>query len=178
MAESSFLNPAEAMTPLGLHAGLRVADLAAASGFFTRAAARLVAPTAVWAVDPNPELLARIKTVASGEGLRNVEVMRGDIERAGGSNLPAGAFDVVLLVNRLFAAEHKSAVAQEAARLLVRGGVVLLIDWDGSHGGLGPHPSHVVAADTARELFAQAGFAPAGTVPAGAYHWGLIMRKV
>lgn len=165
------------MLPLELHAGMRVADLAAGSGFFTRAAARLITPGEVWAVDPNPDLLRRIKTLAEGEGLRNVEVMRGDIERKGGSHLPEGAFDVVLLINRLFAAEHKAVVVAEVHRVLKRGGVTLVVDWSDSHGGLGPAPAHVVSAEEGRALFETVGFSTTGSVPAGAYHWGLIIKK-
>lgn len=173
----SFLNPTEALMPLELHAGLRVADLSASSGFFVRAAARLVAPGDVWAVDPNPDLLRRIKTIAEAEGLRNVELMRGDIERKEGSNLPPNAFDVVLLINRLFAAEHKTTISTEIHRILKRGGRALVIDWSDSHGGLGPTPAHVYSAKEAQTLFEEAGFSVVGSVPAGAYHWGLIIKK-
>lgn len=160
-----------------MQAGLRVADLNAGAGFFTRAAARLVAPAEVWAVDPDQGLLARVKHIAEAEGLHNVEVMRGDIERAEGSHLPAGHFDAVLLVNALFAARHQNAVATEAARVLKRGGFALVVDWSSSHGGLGPHPDHVVAESDARGVFEAAGFTVVGKAPAGAYHWGVILRK-
>jgi ubiquinone/menaquinone biosynthesis C-methylase UbiE len=177
MSEGSFLSPTEALEPLELHAGMRIADLAASSGFFARAAARIAAPGEVWAVDPNPDLLRRLKTIAEGEGLRNIEVMRGDIEKPRGSNLPDNTFDAILLVNRLFAAGNKGAIAAEANRICKRGGVVLLIDWTDSFSGLGPHPDHVVGKADARTLFEAAGFAPVGAAPAGAYHWGLIMTK-
>ncbi len=175
--ESSFLNPTTALESLELHAGLRVADLAAGAGFFARAAARLVAPGEVWAVDPNPELLARLKNLALTEGLRNIEVVRGDIERHGGSQLPDAAFDAALVVNALFTARRKEAVAQEANRVLKRGGALLVVDWSESHGGLGPHPDHVVTESAAKEIFEQAGFAAVGRAAAGGYHWGVILRK-
>lgn len=175
--QGSFLNPADALAALELHSGIRVADLAAGSGFFTRTAARMVAPGEVWAVDADQGLLARIKSLAASEGLRNVEVLHGNIERAGGSHLPDAHFDAVLLVNALFSARHRDTVMSEAARVLKRGGVALVVDWSDSHGGLGPHPEHVFSQADAVALAHAAGLAAVGTAPAGAYHWGVILRK-
>lgn len=175
--ESSFLTPAKALSALNLMPGMQVADFDAGSGFFTRAAAHLVAPGSVWAVDPNRELLPRIKSVALAEGLHNVEVVAGSIERLGGTHLPAGQFDAVIIANSLFTADDKAGVAAEAARVLKAGGTVLVIDWEDSFGGLGPAPEHVVSAKDATEAFEAAGFTVAGEAPAGSYHWGLLFRK-
>lgn len=178
MAESSFLAPASVVRLAGVHEGMKVADFGAGSGFFTRAAARVVgAGGVVWAVDINADLLARIKSVAIAEGLHNVEIIRGDIEHIGGTNLPERTFDMVFVCNTLFATECKGCVAAEAARVLKPGGKVLLVDWSESHGGLGPHEDHVVTVAQARECFEQAGFAWEGEVMAGAYHWGCILKR-
>lgn len=158
---------------------MAVADFDAGAGFFTRAAARQVAPGTVWAVDPNREMLPRLKTLASAEGLSNVEVVAGNIERPGGTHLPAGQFDAVVIANSLFAVEDKAGVAAEAARILKKGGLALVIDWEGSFGGLGPAPEHVVPAADAAAAFETAGFA--GTkaeVAAGQYHWGRVFKKI
>jgi ubiquinone/menaquinone biosynthesis C-methylase UbiE len=163
---------------MNLSAGSRVADLSAGAGFFARAAARAVGPEGlVWAVDPNPLMLPRLKNLSLGEGLHNIEVVRGTLEKAGGTHLPEGTMDAAIIANALFATEHKAAAAAEAARVLRRAGRLLLVDWSGSHGGLGPHPDHVVSAGEALKLFEAAGFGRAEDIPAGAYHWGLILRK-
>ncbi len=178
MAESSFLNPARALRAVKLHEGQRVADFGAGSGFFTRAAARLVGEAGlVWAVDVHQELLPRLKNLALQEGLHNVEVIHGDVEKLKGSRLPADNFDLVIISNLLFGAEHKDAVAKEAHRVLRKTGRVLCIDWAGSFGGLGPEEGAVVSADHARTLFELNGFNYVEEVPAGAYHWGMLLRK-
>ena len=175
--ESSFLNPQKALAALQLAPGQAVADFDAGSGFFARAAARAVAPGTVWAVDANADLLPRLKSLAAGEGLHNIEVVAGNIEKVGGTHLPADAFDAVTIANSLFAVDDRAAVAAEAARVLKRGGRALVIDWEDSFGGLGPAPADIVTAAEAKALFEAAGFEPAGKAPAGAYHWGLLFRK-
>lgn len=175
MAESSFLNPHKTLLAAQVHEGAVVADFGAGSGFFTRALAREVGE--VWAVDINQDLLPRIKTLASAEGLNNVEVVQGDVEIVGGSNLPDEHFDFVIVSNILFSLEHKGECVAEVRRVLKRGGRALVIDWAGSFGGLGPHQVHVVTAAAVKELFEKQGFAYLGEVPAGFYHWGMIVRK-
>lgn len=155
-----------------------MADLVAGSGFFARAAARAVGPQGVvWAIDPNPDMLSRLKNLSVGEGLHTIEVVRGTVEKLGGTKLPDATMDVAILANALFSIEHKEAAAQEAYRVLRRAGRLVLIDWSGSHGGLGPHQGHVVTQAQAQKIFEAAGFVPAEDIPAGAYHWGLILRK-
>ena len=127
MEESSFLNPAKALAAAHLHEGMSVADFGAGSGFFARAAARAVGEGGVvWAVDAHQDLLPRLKNLALAEGLHNIEVMRGDLERPGGSHLPALRFDLVIAANVLFSAENKEALAAEAARVLRKGGRALI----------------------------------------------------
>ncbi|HEV7449327.1 MAG TPA: methyltransferase domain-containing protein [Candidatus Paceibacterota bacterium] len=178
MSESSFLNPQAAVAAMHISPGSRVADLAAGSGFFARAAARATGPQGlVWAVDAHQDMLPRLKNLAVGEGLHNIEVVRGTLEKLGGTKLPDATMDVALLANALFSIEDKHAAAAEVARVLRKAGRLLLIDWTDSHGGLGPHPDHIVRASEAKKIFEATGFTQAEDIPAGEYHWGLILRK-
>ena len=178
MEESAFLQPSKVLEAVGLSEGMSVADLGSGSGFFTRAAARAVGPTGVvWAVDLQGDLLTRTKNLSLGEGLHNVEIIRGDIEAPKGSHLPEAKFDVVLLSNILFSLEDKLAAVAETERLLCPGGRGVIIDWSDSFDGMGPHPDHVYTADAARRLFEERGLIYSHNIPAGAYHWGFVVRK-
>lgn len=161
-----------------MHEGMKIADFAPGAGFFTRAAARATGESGVvWAVDCHRELLARLKALAAAEGLHNVEVMYGTVEKPGGSHLPENNYDLVLLCNLLFSLDERLAALHEAHRVLRRGGMALVIDWQDSFGGLGPHPDHVVASSEAKALCEEAGLTYGGDIPAGAYHWGFVVRK-
>lgn len=176
--ESSFLNPQAAIAAAHISHGSRVADLASGSGFFTRAAARAAGPEAsVWAIDPNPDMLVRLKNLSLSEGLHTIEVVRGTPEKLGGTHLPDATIDFCILANALFSMHDKDTVAREAYRVLRKAGRLLLIDWSGTHGGLGPHETHVVSSAQARQIFESAGFVHAEDISAGGYHWGLILRK-
>lgn len=178
MSESAFLNPRAVVEAAHISPGSSVADLACGSGFFARAAARAVGPEGVvWAVEAHQDMLPRLKNLAAGEGLHNIEVVRGTPERVGGTHLPEGQMDFCILANTLFSMHDKEAAAREAYRVLRKAGRLLVVDWTASHGGLGPHEGHVVTAAEAKEIFAKAGFGHAEDISAGAYHWGLILRK-
>lgn len=176
--ESSFLSPQATLGAAHISEGSRVADFSAGSGFFARAAARIVGQDGiVWAIDPSADMLTRLKNLSVGEGLHNVEVVRGSLEKLGGTKLPDATMDVVMLANGLFSVDHKEVAAAEAYRVLRKAGRLVLVDWTSSHGGLGPHQDQVVTAAHAKKIFEAAGFVHAEDIPAGAYHWGLILRK-
>lgn len=178
MAESSFLNPTKTLLAAKVREGERVADFGAGSGFFTRAAARLVGGKGlVWAVDAHQDMLPRIKKLSLEEGLHNVEVVHGNLERAGGSHLPKDNFDLVIISNILFAVEHKDLVVKEARRILRKGGRVLVIDWSDSFGGMGPHKDMIVSVDHAKTLLELGDFTFLNDIPAGSHHWGVLAKK-
>lgn len=178
MLESSFLDPTRTLRAAKLHEGARVADFGAGSGFFTRAAARMVGGSGlVWAVDVHQDMLPRIKKLSLEEGLTNVEVVHGNVERTGGSHLPDDNFDLVIIANVLFCADHKETIVKEAKRILRKGGHVLAIDWLDSYSGMGPHKDHIVTQDHAQTLFELGGFVQPEAVPAGDYHWSVLFKK-
>src|SRR3569623_622585 len=178
MEGSSFLHPASVVASAGIHEGMYIADLGAGSGLFSRAAARAVGEGGVvWAIDAQRELLPRLKPLAEGEGLKNIEILQGDVEVVGGPHLPEGAFDVAIAANILFSLQHKHELVAEIRRILRKGGNALVVDWSDSHGGLGPHPGHVVTREAAEKMFEAQGFAIAKAIHAGAYHWGFLARK-
>jgi len=174
----AFANPAENLKALELSSGDIVVDLGAGPGAYTLEVAKRVAPEGkVYAVDIQKEILEKLKKDADQAGLSNVEIVWGDIETQGGSGLSDKLADKALVSNVLSQAQASYPLALEVKRVLKDGGKVAVIDWTDSFGGLGPHPSQVVTAEAARQVFEQAGFKFLSQFPAGDHYYGLIFSK-
>lgn len=89
--------PSKAIAALGIRPGAIVADVGAGSGYYTVRLARVVGPTGrVVATDLQPGMLDIIRSKIARERLTNVEVLQG---RMDDPVLPAGTFDLVLMVD-------------------------------------------------------------------------------
>lgn len=174
----AFTNPEENIKALGVYEGMIIADLGAGTGAYTLPLAEKVGETGrVYAIEVQKDFLTNIKSSAEARGLKNVELLWGDIERLGGTKIKDGACDAVVVSNVLFQAEDKPGLFREASRILKTGGKLLLIDWSDSFNNLGPAPKMVVTKDMARSLGEAGGFVLKNEIPAGEHHYGLIMLK-
>jgi len=106
--------PSKAIATLDLEPGLVVADIGAGSGYYSVRLARAVGERGrVYATDIQPEMLALIKKKVDAEELSNVELVLGTETDP---RLPAGAVDLVLMVD----VYHELAAPQTMLRALKR----------------------------------------------------------
>ena len=174
-----FSDPVKNIEQCGIQAGMEIADLGAGSGFYTIAAAKaLISTGKVYAIEAQKELLSKLKNQATQEGVYNVEVIWGDIEKAGGTKLRDGMIDLGLMCNVLFQLENKIVALQEMKRILKSGGRVLVVDWSDSFGNIGPTAQTVVKKEVAMEMFQKSGFALEREISAGSHHYGMIYKKL
>jgi ubiquinone/menaquinone biosynthesis C-methylase UbiE len=172
-----FLSPQQVIYELGLQPGMKVVDLGAGTGAYTLPAAKLVTEAGrVYAVEIQRDLLTRITSEAKDQGLTNIEILWGDIERPGGTKLATGLADVVIVANVLFQITDINGLITEIMRILKNGGRVLVIDWSDNK-GIGPHPSMIVGEEKTKELFTGGGLELVKKVPSGDHHFGLIFKK-
>ncbi len=172
-----FSDPQKNITQLGVDLGMKVVDLGAGSGFYTIEAAKKVGPQGrVYAVDVQQDVLSKMKNSAALSGLRNIEVIWGNIEKIGGTKLREGLADRVVLSNTLFqvAPADRDNLALEAKRLVKPGGKLLVVDWDS---GSPLTPKTMVPRMLAEGLFQKAGFTIEKTFDAGDHHYGIIFIK-
>jgi len=101
----------------------RVADVGCGEGYLTVETARWASH--VVAIDRSPEVLARATALAARRGVTNVAWEVGEIER-----VPLGdaSVDLVLLSQALHHAEDPARALAEAARIVVPGGRILVLD--------------------------------------------------
>src|SRR3989339_1441798 len=174
----NFTNPIENINELGVYDGMIAADLGAGTGSYTIPLAERVGESGrVYAVEVQKEFLSNIKDAAMARGLKNVEVIWGDIERVNGTKIKDSSVDVAVISNVLFQVEDKSGLLLEAKRILKSGGKLLLVDWKDSFNGLGPVKDAIVTAPVARALCERQGMVFKKEIPAGEHHYGLVMLK-
>jgi ubiquinone/menaquinone biosynthesis C-methylase UbiE len=173
-----FSDPKHNIEQFMLGEGARVVEFGAGSGHYAIEAGRVVGESGkVFAIDVQPALLERIKTLAKDNNLNNVETITADLENREGSKLREGSCDAGIVANVLFQIENKESFSEEVARVIRPGGKLLVVDWTDSFGGLGPHPENVVSSDEVKRLFEMRGFNVEKTIYAGDHHFGIIMRK-
>lgn len=172
-----FLNPDDTIKHLFIHEDWHIADLGAGSGAYTLAVAQRAPMGKVYAIDINREILPFIRGKVLAHGHKNIEAVWGDIDRPHGTNMGDASMDAVILANTFFQIENKNSALQEIARILKPGGKILLVDWTGSFGNVGPREEDIVSPNAAKEMFEKFGFIFQKDVPAGEYHYGMIFHK-
>jgi len=173
-----FSDPENNIKQFGLTSGMQVADFGSGSGFYSMAIAKAVAPSGkVFAVDIQKDLLEKLKNGAKQNHINNVDIIWGDLEHLGGTKLRESSLDAVTVCNLFFQIDNKDALCLEVKRILRINGRVLVVDWSGSFGGMGPQEKDVVSKEKITELFKNHGFVLDREIAAGAQHYGLIFRK-
>jgi ubiquinone/menaquinone biosynthesis C-methylase UbiE len=171
----NFSDPKSNVLQLGLRDGMKVGDLGAGSGHYAVAAAAIVGPEGrVYAVDIQEDILKHVKDHAESMGRRNVETVWGNFEKLGGTRLRDASLDAVILSNTLFQLDHREGAVAEIKRILKPEGRLLVVDWAGAYGGMGPAAHHVVSEHAAEELFITAGFHKAKAFRAGPHHYSIV----
>lgn len=174
----NFSDPKTNVLQLGLREGMSVADLGAGAGHYGVAAAAAVGRDGkVFLVDIQEDILTHAVATAHERKCFNVERIRGNIETPGGTKLRDATIDAAILSNVLFQLEDRKTAVQEVLRILKPGGKLLLIDWAGSYGGLGPQPEHVITEHAAEELCITGGFHKVKDFRAGAHHYAIVFTK-
>ncbi len=174
-----FLNPEEAIEVWDVRPGDKIADFGCGAGFFSVPLGQRVGPNGkVYALDIRPEALEATRAKIKLFHLFNIEPQRADLEIPRGSGIRDESIDKVLISNILFQAQNKNAVAQEANRILRKGGSLMVVEWsESAPSGGGPSMDNRVGKDEAKTILTSAGFSFYKEFSAGSHHYGLIFNK-
>ncbi len=174
-----FSDPTKNIEQCGIQAGQDIADFGSGSGHYSMAASRALMSTGrVYAIDVDKDLLTKLKNSSTKEGLYNIEVVWGNVEKENGAKLRDSSINLVLLCNLLFQLDDKMGAINEAKRILKPNGRVLVVDWSDSFGGIGPKPNAVVKKAKLIEMFEKSGFSLDREISAGSHHYGFIFKKL
>jgi ubiquinone/menaquinone biosynthesis C-methylase UbiE len=120
-------SPEKALAALGLHPGMMVGDVGAGTGFYSlRMAKRIVPGGIVYANDIQEGMLERLLANAAAENVKNVSTILGTDTDA---RLPAGALDLVLLVDTYHEFSHPRRMLASIRRSLKPDGRLVLLEY-------------------------------------------------
>jgi len=120
-------DPAKLVKALAVTPGMTVADLGAGSGFYTFRLAPLVGPTGkVLAVDIQKEMLDIIRDRAKKQNVANVEPVLGAEQDP---KLPAGAVDLILMVDVYHEFSHPYEMTEKMTAALKPGGRLVFVEF-------------------------------------------------
>jgi ubiquinone/menaquinone biosynthesis C-methylase UbiE len=120
--------PEAVMEAIGLEPGMVVGEIGAGGGRMTVRLADRVGPEGkVYANDIDEEALERLARRCEREGLENVEVIVGEVLDP---RLPAGALDMVFMINVYHHAEDPVALVRNAIPALKPGGTLAIVECD------------------------------------------------
>lgn len=172
------LDPASVVSTLDVKEGMSVADFGCGAGHFTILFAQKVGEQGkVYAFDVQEGPLEAVHDKAKAAGLRNVEVVRANLEMPGSTQLLDNSQDVVLMANILFQSTKKADIIREAARVLKPGGMIVAVEWVKGKKGFGPPDG--LRSDQAQltELLEKSNFTVARTHDAGQFHYVIVGHK-
>lgn len=173
----SFLTPDHLIKELYVRPGSHVADVGCGTGAYTIALAREVGSTGqVYALDVHREMLHTLAAIVEKMGFLNVDTVWANIEKS--SPFEKYSLDAVVVSNVLFQMDDILTALREIHDSLKPEGEILVVDWTESHGGIGPHPAHVITEARAEELLVKSGFRVMRRLPAGDYHYAIIAVSV
>lgn len=159
--------------------GETVLDVGAGRGTFVPHLARKVGPRGrVIACDVDRAHIDALDTLSRSKGYSNVDPRWCDVEVYRSTRVRDAASDHAVLINTLYQLEDRLAAIAEVYRALRTGGVVYVVDWEDSFGGIGPAPDMVVSKASTISLFESALFIYEREYPAGSFHYGLAFRKL
>jgi len=175
----AMLDPTEILKQAGLTLDMSYADFGSGGlGAFPFAGAELVGRAGrAYAVDILKQALANIESRAKSESVHHLKTVWGDVERLRGVDIPEGSLHLISLVNTVPLIRRSPTVLEEAKRLLVADGRLLLVGWNQDAKSLGVIESRRIAPEEIRPFVERAGFSLQKAFEAGPNHWALLFER-
>ena len=162
------------LSRLSVKPGMRVADVGAGTGYFSRYLSTAVgAAGTVLSVDTEPALVGHLRERAEKEKTDNVVPI---LASADNPRLPRGAVDLVLLVDTFHHLDQRVAYFGRLRRTLAPGGRVAVVDWQKRETPVGPELEHRLAREQVVDEMRAAGYALVDEPDVLPYQYCLVFR--
>ena len=173
-ARDAYQKPQELVRTLRIRPGMRVADVGAGTGYFSRYLSTAVGATGtVFSADTEPELVRHLRERAEKERTDNVVPILASPDNP---RLPRGAVDLVLLVDTFHHIDHRVAYFGRLRATLAPAGRVAVVDWQKRETPVGPELEHRLAREQVVEEMRAAGYALVAEPDVLPYQYCLVFR--
>ena len=173
-ARDAYQKPAELVRALRIRPGMRVADVGAGTGYFSRYLSNAVgANGTVFSADTEPELVRHLRERAEKEETANVVPILASPDNP---RLPHGGIDLVLLVDTFHHIDHRVAYFGRLRATLAPAGRVAVVDWQKRETPVGPELEHRLAREQVVDEMRAAGYALVGEPDVLPYQYCLVFR--
>ncbi len=176
--------PGATLRQLGVTEGETVAEIGSGNGYFALPAARVTAPSPVYALDIDDTLLDELDDLADRNGIENITTIDGDA-RSLTDQLPE-LVDTILIANTFHGIDDTETFVQEAYESLHPGGRFIVVNWeprDREQTQIGGEPRgpptelRLSAGKTERTVLEAAAFDFVETIALPPYHYGLVFDR-
>lgn len=173
--DEAILEPEKLLAECDISKEHNVADFGCGPGIFSIPIARMTEGT-VYCFDVLESALEAVNSRAQIIGLSNIVTRRANLEKVSGSGLDDGSVNHVIMRKILSQNDDRDALFNEANRVLVNDGKLLVVGWTETAGeGFGIKNR---LDETSMKQFAQdAGFNNHKALDAGQYHYAFIFTK-
>lgn len=173
--KSDFINHEAIVSNFSLRNGMTVADFGCGAGYFAIPMAKRLNNTGkVYAVDVLSAALEFIESQAKLFSLVNLQTVRANIEVLGSTKIPDKSVDLALIANVLFQCGNRDAALQEAKRILVPHGQIVIIDWVPENFFLGPKFNKCISEQESKKIAERNGLKVIRDIPVGILNYGYI----
>jgi ubiquinone/menaquinone biosynthesis C-methylase UbiE len=176
---TELINPFRALERAGIRERMHVVNFGCGPlGHWTFSAAQMVGPKGtVYAIDILRDALEMLERRAKTDAYANIKYVWSDFDVYRATHVPEGEIDLLILANNFPHSQKPSHLVKEMARLVKRGGKVLVVDWKPSACGRGSNPEKRVAATGIKHAFNIPEFELEDEFDAGPAHYALMFLR-
>lgn len=172
-----FINPENILKEAGLKRGAWVADFGCGAGAWTIPAAIMVGNCGkVYALDILNHMLEITGSKAQRLGLKNIKLIRTDLERFPLQEIKSASCDLVIISNILFQLKNKKNFLKNAKRVIKKSGHLLIIDWQ-KHSLFGPDPKLRVPLEVVEKMLRKLSLVLDKKLEAGRFHYAALFKN-
>jgi ubiquinone/menaquinone biosynthesis C-methylase UbiE len=175
---ADFCDPHKVYHQLGIKEGMKVVDLGAGTGAYTKLFANGVGSAGmVYALDVQKDILQRLKRELDQKGYGHITYIWANIEVPQGTKIKEESVDFVFISNVLFQVDSVNGVLEEARRILKPKGRIAVVDWSESFNSMGPSDKQVITRGEMLRHAHESHLAHLSDFAAGSHHYGLFLEK-